>query len=32
MQKKLTIMVDEVVYDGLYRVVGQQRKRLWPIS
>jgi hypothetical protein len=25
MQKKLTIMVDEAVYDGLYRVVGPRR-------
>jgi hypothetical protein len=25
MQKKLTITVDEVVYDGLYRVVGPRR-------
>ena len=25
MQKKLTITVDEAVYDGLYRVVGPRR-------
>lgn len=25
MQKKLTITVDETVYDGLYRVVGPRR-------
>ena len=25
MQKKLTITVDESVYDGLYRVVGPRR-------
>jgi predicted CopG family antitoxin len=25
MQKKLTITVDEEVYDGLYRVVGSRR-------
>ncbi len=25
MQKKLTITVDEQVYDGLYRVVGQRK-------
>ncbi|HET7230064.1 MAG TPA: hypothetical protein VFJ16_08690 [Longimicrobium sp.] len=25
MQKKLTISVDEEVYDGLYRVVGPRR-------
>lgn len=25
MQKKLTITVDELVYDGLYRVVGPRR-------
>jgi predicted CopG family antitoxin len=25
MQKKLTITVDEQVYDGLYRVVGARR-------
>ncbi len=25
MQKKLTIMVDEGIYDGLYRVVGPRR-------
>lgn len=25
MQRKLTITVDEVVYDGLYRVVGSRR-------
>ncbi|MEW5927306.1 MAG: addiction module antitoxin [Gemmatimonadota bacterium] len=25
MQKKLTINVDETVYDGLYRVVGPRR-------
>ena len=25
MQKKLTISVDEAVYDGLYRVVGPRR-------
>ena len=25
MQKKLTITVDETVYDGLYRVVGARR-------
>lgn len=25
MQKKLTISVDEDVYDGLYRVVGSRR-------
>lgn len=25
MQKKLTITVDETVYDGLYRVVGSRR-------
>lgn len=25
MQKKLTISVDEQVYDGLYRVVGSRR-------
>ncbi len=25
MQKKLTITVDEMVYDGLYRVVGPRR-------
>ena len=25
MQKKLTITVDEAVYDGLYRVVGARR-------
>ena len=25
MQKKLTITIDEAVYDGLYRVVGPRR-------
>ena len=25
MQKKLTITIDEQVYDGLYRVVGRRR-------
>lgn len=25
MQKKLTITVDETIYDGLYRVVGPRR-------
>jgi hypothetical protein len=25
MQKKLTITVDELIYDGLYRVVGPRR-------
>lgn len=25
MQKKLTISVDETIYDGLYRVVGARR-------
>jgi predicted CopG family antitoxin len=25
MQKKLTITIDEAVYDGLYRVVGARR-------
>ena len=25
MQKKLTITIDETVYDGLYRVVGPRR-------
>jgi siroheme synthase (precorrin-2 oxidase/ferrochelatase) len=25
MQKKLTITVDELIYDGLYRVVGSRR-------
>lgn len=25
MQKKLTIMVDEAVYEGLYRTVGPRR-------
>jgi hypothetical protein len=25
MQKKLTITVDELVYDGLYKVVGRRR-------
>ncbi len=25
MQKKLTITIDEEVYEGLYRVVGQRR-------
>jgi hypothetical protein len=25
MQKKLTIMIDEELYDGLYRVIGQRR-------
>jgi hypothetical protein len=25
MQRKLTITVDELVYDGLYRVVGPRR-------
>ncbi len=25
MQKKLTITIDEMVYDGLYRVVGPRR-------
>jgi hypothetical protein len=25
MQKKLTITLDEVVYEGLYRVIGRRR-------
>ncbi len=25
MQKKLTITIDEAIYDGLYRVVGPRR-------
>jgi hypothetical protein len=25
MHKKMTIMLDEVVYDGLYRTVGRRR-------
>lgn len=25
MQKKLTITIDEAIYDGLYRVVGARR-------